>query len=261
MANNDASQMRKYLTLMESQSVQSQQVEEAFPILKQQLKSKLTGLAAKFSRRMAGKNLLQKALVPYLQMFATVMGRKQQNWDTVTWKTVADYMTSSASLRLPMGEFEPQRLTVQELDELFHDADARAMIRKYVPGNAVNLSALMPQAGIRSVLNRPVSAPVAEDKSGVVQKFITGLMVAVIQKLLDKAEGVGEYSSGQAGAPAGGAQQATATPQQPAAQQATATPQQPASQQATATPQPAAQQPLTREEINQIRRNIGLPPL
>lgn len=247
--------MRKALQILEAQYAQQQEVEEAFPILKQKLKSKLTGLAGKFSSRMSGKNLVQKALVPYLQMFAQIMGRKNQNWNTVTWKTVTDYLTSSASLRLPMGEFEPQRLTPQELDDLFQDPEARAMIKKYVPANSANLASLLPQSGVRSVLNRAVSAPVATDKTGTTQQFLTGVMVAVIQKLFDKAEGVGDYSASQ--------QQAQAEPQRQPQTQAQAQPQAQQQTQSQAQLQTQAQaQPqaggLTQDQIDNLKRMLGI---
>ena len=238
MANN-TEQMRKYAQLLESQHASDLDLDEAFaPILRQKLTGIKTGLLAKFSQRHKGLDLIQKALVPYMKMFAQVMGRRQQNWDTVTWRTVGNFLTSSASFRLPMGDYEPQRLTAIELNQLLTSPASRAIVAIYLKTDKGKINYLLPRALNSRNLDQRVGAPQAaapgapkqrtdptistlgvsqasaagspiteanSDTADLAQRLITGLFVAVIQQLFDKAEGAGAFD------------QHTEAPQQPSA--------------------------------------------
>lgn len=200
MTRTDAELMRQMMQVIEKSSiktnqplVESNQVTEAFPVLKQALKSKLTGLASKFSKRMAGRNQVQKALVPYLSMFVTHMGRKNQNWNTVTWRTVINYLTGNASLKIPLGDFEPQRLTFQDIAMIIADDNSRKTIMKYL-GNQSNLLVNLMPKNITNKLNDPVSINM-EDGSNIAQKLITGLFVEAIQTMFDKAQATSQYQT------------------------------------------------------------------
>lgn len=196
MASNDAELIRKMINVVEkTKDIQStalmegQEVEEAFPVLKQAVQSKLLGLAGKFSRRMEGQNQAKKALVPYLRMFVTQMGRKNQDWDTVTWRTVLNYMISNASLRLPLGEFEPQQLKSQDITNIIADNFARKRIQKYMGTQGPLLNSLMPK-NISSKINMPVAG---NQGKAAAQNLITGLFMEAIQVMFDKAHGSSEY--------------------------------------------------------------------
>ena len=196
MASNDAELIRKMINVVEkTKDIQStalmegQEVEEAFPVLKQAVQSKLLGLAGKFSRRMEGQNQAKKALVPYLKMFVTQMGRKNQDWDTVTWRTVLNYMISNASLRLPLGEFEPQQLKSQDITNIIADDLARKRIQKYMGSQGPLLNSLMPK-NISSKMNMPVAG---NQGKAAAQNLITGLFMEAIQVMFDKAQESPEY--------------------------------------------------------------------
>lgn len=196
MASNDAELIRKMINAVEkTKDIQStalmegQEVEEAFPVLKQAVQSKLLGLAGKFSRRMEGQNQAKKALVPYLKMFVTQMGRKNQDWDTVTWRTVLNYMISNASLRLPLGEFEPQQLKSQDITNIIADDLARKRIQKYMGTQGPFLNSLMPK-NISSKMNMPVAGNQGKTAA---QNLITGLFMEAIQVMFDKAQDSPEY--------------------------------------------------------------------
>jgi len=196
MASNDAELIRKMINVVEkTKDIQStalmegQEVEEAFPVLKQAVQSKLLGLAGKFSRRMEGQNQAKKALVPYLKMFVTQMGRKNQDWDTVTWRTVLNYMISNASLRLPLGEFEPQQLKSQDITNIIADDLARKRIQKYMGSQGPLLNSLMPK-NISSKMNMPVAG---NQGKAAAQNLITGLFMEAIQVMFDKAQASPEY--------------------------------------------------------------------
>lgn len=211
MVNNNAHEMRKLVTLLDTPSLEHQLEEALAPILKQKMKSMGTGLLAKFSQRHKGMDLIQKALVPYMKLFSQVMGRKGQNWDTVTWRTVGNFITSTASLRLPMGEYAPQRINANELNKILTSAPHRQVVSQYLPSNIKSqINLYLPRSLTSANLDKPVSAmespsstsdsgsPVAEatgDKADIAQKIITGLFVAVIQKLFDKAEESGDFDT------------------------------------------------------------------
>lgn len=260
MASNDAELIRKMINAVEkTKDIQStalmegQEVEEAFPVLKQAVQSKLLGLAGKFSRRMEGQNQAKKALVPYLKMFVTQMGRKNQDWDTVTWRTVLNYMISNASLRLPLGEFEPQQLKSQDITNIIADDLARKRIQKYMGTQGPFLNSLMPK-NISSKMNMPVAGNQGKTAA---QNLITGLFMEAIQVMFDKAQESPEY---QGPAQPQAAPAAATTPAQLKAKPAA-----PASGGATATAPaagaagaPAGTPALTANEITTIKQLLGL---
>lgn len=218
MTKSDAEQIRDLIKLIESD--QSERLDEALPIFTQKLKSKLTGLGAKFSNRLAGVDQVQKALVPYLKMFATYMGRKGQNWKTVTWRTLGNFVTSSASLRLPMGDLNPTFLNKAEFLALLKDPNARTVINKYVDGKvnemvpknltAAYLDLPIIKSGVKPTKKSDIpaspagsaGAPVTEalwpTETDKAQSLITGVLVAVIIKLFDKADETGEFDTNKA---------------------------------------------------------------
>lgn len=216
MTKSNAEQIRDLISLLESNK--SESLEEALPIFTQKLKSKLTGLGAKFSHRLAGVDQVQKALVPYLKMFTTYMGRKGQNWTTVTWRTLGNFVTSSASLKLPMGELTPTFLNKAEFLALLKDPNARAVINKYADGKvnevlpkdltAQYLDLPVIKSGVKPTKKADVAPAPAPAKAGgtvtealwasekdKAQSLITGVLVAVIIKLFDKADETGEFDT------------------------------------------------------------------
>ena len=249
MAITDAELMRKMINTLQAPPAQSlmeqQQVEEAFPVLRQQAWSKLYGLASKFSKRKAGQNQAKKALVPYLQKFLIYMGRKNQKWDDVTWRTVMNYLISNVSLTLPLGEYRPQRLTNAEVIEIIHDDQARKRMAKYLGrGQSGQLNTLLP-LNIGSVLQEPVTG--TQKDATLAQKLITALFVEAIQVMFEKAGGGQQFSAPAApAAPGAPAAAAPAAPGAPAAA--------PAAPGSTATPP-------DKDSINFMRAMIGLPPL
>jgi hypothetical protein len=258
MASNDAELIRKMINVVEkTKDIQStalmegQEVEEAFPVLKQAVQSKLLGLAGKFSRRMEGQNQAKKALVPYLKMFVTQMGRKNQDWDTVTWRTVLNYMISNASLRLPLGEFEPQQLKSQDITNIIADDLARKRIQKYMGSQGPLLNSLMPK-NISSKMNMPVAG---NQGKAAAQNLITGLFMEAIQVMFDKAQESPEYK--------GPAQPQAAPAAAPVPAQPSTTPAAPTSggaptSAAGAGGAPAGTPALTAAEITTIKQLLGL---
>ena len=80
---NSLDQMRAHINLFENFQIQQNiALDEAFPILKQQLAGKMLGLAGKVSRKAQSQALIRQALTAYLKTFVSYMGRINKNWDT-----------------------------------------------------------------------------------------------------------------------------------------------------------------------------------
>ena len=204
---NNAGEIRRFMTILEeSTSISHQGIEiplnEAFPVFTAQLKNRMLQMMSRFGGQWEGKSLVQKALVPYLKLFTVYMGRWNQTWNSVTWRTVLNFLVSKASLRLPLGELTPQQLTFPEIEAIIEDNQARVRISKYLGKAAREVNTLMPRQ-IRSVMTDPVS-----QDSNKSQLLITGLFVEAIRHMFEKAETApaqGRTQAGAAGAGAAGA--------------------------------------------------------
>jgi len=197
-----AHEIRNLIQLVESEHAPATApVQEAFPVLKQAIKAKLAGVAGKFSSRMKGHALIQKALVPYMNMFARHMGIRGKNWDTVTWKDVLNFVASRASLSLPLEEFEPQQLTALEIKRVIADPSQRAIVAQYLGPMRNQLPKLMPQ-NISSVWNTKVGGNSA-NAADISQRLITGLFTVMIRAQLEKAHNTDDFGAqpDQAAAP------------------------------------------------------------
>lgn len=188
MTHSDAELMRSWLHVVNSpEPTHTEQVQEAFPILKQAIARELYNLAGKLSSHMQGHAVIKTALVPYMKSFTRNMGMKGKNWDTVTWKEVLSFLISKASLNLPLGEFEPQTLTGAEVTQTLNDRRNRAVIASFLGKDRAKLSQLMPL----NVHNTPAlrvggRTPQTAD---LAQKLITGVFTVMIRTMIEKAEG------------------------------------------------------------------------
>jgi hypothetical protein len=198
---------------METHHVAEPIEEKLLPVLGQKVKGALMGLAGKFSSRMEGRAVIQKALVPYLKSFVRNMGIRGKDWNTVTWKDTLLFLIGKASLQLPLGEFEPQQLSLAEVEAAIKDAVNRATIAKYLLNERGKINILMP-VNIRGAQNKPVGGT-DENAADLAQKLITGLMTVLLRLMIEKSEGLpnldrpsggaGPAGAGPAGASAAGA--------------------------------------------------------
>jgi len=202
---NDAELMRHMLNLMETHHVAEPIEEKLLPVLGQKVKGALMGLAGKFSGRMEGRAVIQKALVPYLKFFVRNMGIRGKDWNTVTWKDTLLFLIGKASLQLPLGEFEPQQLSMAEVEAAIKDRVNRETIAKYLLNERGKINTLMP-VNIRGAQNNPVGGP-GENAADLAQKLITGLMTVLLRLMIEKSEGSPNLNgpAGPAGAAGAGA--------------------------------------------------------
>lgn len=189
MKQSSSQEIRQYITLLEGDMVQEDKIQEVAPVLGQKLARTWAGIKSKFSARAAGQKMMYDALVPWMRGFASYMGRNNENWDTTTLKTLANFMTRGSTLKLPMGELTPQPLSITELNDIMTNPKNRALMQKQL-GQLGNVDNMIPKTGLSGAsMKLDIAGKVApENKSAAAQKAITALFTVALQFLFDKAE-------------------------------------------------------------------------
>lgn len=210
MTKNNAETMRKYLTLL-TESAESQELDEAGLSKLSRAGRWLTQWA---SGKQKGLYQVQRAGVPFKNLFRRTMAIKKVDYDTVTWKQLVAFLMSNAARSIPLGDRRGIPLTAEDIKNMLNDGSLRNSINSEVPGYKLptgqNIKSFFDQAisGRKlevheaegdAVPPSPMTAgePLAKQSSDAediggeqAQKVIDILLQDAIAIMFDKLEGV-----------------------------------------------------------------------
>ncbi len=220
MTNANSQEMRKFVTLLESSDAEVQ-LDEGF------LDNLVTAAKSLFSMGSLGRYEMLTLFNPYEKQFRRAMGQKNQDYATVNYRTLMNFLISRAPLSLKFPKnLRPTSLTRQDVMGILSQRKLRDMtanqIRDAFPDNVPPDFLPTPQT-IMSKLEDIISGEeTAENQRPFVGKaVVNAYLMAAVMKLLEKSQG-GEEFAGEEPAQAAPAGRTTAAPA-PAVQAAAGT--------------------------------------
>lgn len=130
-----------------------------------------------------------------LSLFKASMGRSGQDWNTLTWRTLLNFMINK-NVVSQLGISSSDALTTNEVMEIIKDPKLRSKLNAPIR----RLSDVMP-VNILSVKNDPIvtkMGPLAQDKTKQVQIIVSSLLAEMTSALMEKTTGGDQFG----GAPA-----------------------------------------------------------
>ena len=185
MPKNDAELMRQMMNLTESVQPSSQE-----PI---QLDEELTwkGIGQKFGNIIGtakgkGRVEREKTYGKLYKLFLATMGRSGQDWDSLTWKTLLNFMINK-NVASMVGVEATDALTSVQVSEIIKDPLLRNALNREVR----NINTVMP-TNILPLKNELISTAIAGDekmKKKSTEKVVIALLNGMATALLDKSGG------------------------------------------------------------------------
>lgn len=258
MANSDAELMRKLLDNMHAQPATQDLDENMVSRGLSKLGMKTANwLSKKFGNiGLDWRSLSQYQTPATIKMFQVWMRQYRQSYENVTWNTLNDFFVRNSQLRNIKftDEITGRTLTKAELAEVF--ADDRQVLSKIL---GPKYASLMPRNA--SEFNSKVAAkePIGGGDADAAYAVVVAVVEAALVHMFMLAQPEATATPTAATAPAPGAATGTPTPTPTPAPTPTATPT-PTTGTPTPTPTPAPAGGLTADQIDLLRRLLGITP-
>jgi hypothetical protein len=188
MTEPNAGEMRKYMALLESTQPE-ERVDEGL------LDNMWTAAKSLFSMGSLGRYEMLSLYNPYERQFRRAMGQKNQNYDTVTWKTLMNFLISRIPLSLKFPKnMRATKLTKQDVLEILNQRRLRDTtfnaIRDGLPEDAT-VEFLPTGQTIMQRLENLISGEDTSDaqKSFVGKTVVNAYLMQAVMRMLEKSQG------------------------------------------------------------------------
>jgi hypothetical protein len=218
MAKSDAELMRDLMLMIREHSqgvAQDHQLEEDITKFRRTTQW-LKGL---FSRKARGVSDVLRGAMPLLKQFERYLGRRRQDYDTVTWQTVLLFLQSSATRNIPIGRQRGVPLNLAQVGEILDDMSFRRAIRtqlqkeQLIPGGLSNLDQWVPKSHrLPSMRSALVGSQIEQDRARRSEVIIHNLLEMAVSMMFDLVDAENtDATSSATGAGASPATGVTAT--------------------------------------------------
>ena len=262
MTKNNTETMRKYLTLLESDTVEEQNLEEGPKW------NAIKGVVGSvFGKLLEPKDMpwVQKAMLPYLRYFEATMKQYRQDYSTVTWSMLTNFLIRNRiSSKLDLGGgHRGAPLTKEDVVGILTD-DRQTLItilgkmginnpKNYLPTNSGVFAAPWSNKKIGEPIPLPPQ-PVTTIKEKA-EIIVSAILEAAIIFMIEKSEKIHEPAS-QPGQPPS----AQTQNQPPSAQTQGQPPSAQTQGQAPQSPAPLPSSAVTSPTMTQLAAALGITP-